>query len=82
MKRVHGRGAVVTVLGKILEDMPGPATNGERPHSPLSEPSWPKRWDLVFRTWKYGTDGRRMYARDYGRRAWPVWSYRNASDPR
>jgi hypothetical protein len=36
--------------------------------------------DLVFRAWKYDFNGRKIWARDYGLRAWPL--YRTAPQAR
>jgi hypothetical protein len=35
------------------------------------EPS-PKRVRVIFRTWKRDKDGNRLYAKDYGLKAWPL----------
>lgn len=32
----------------------------------------PTGYRLIFRAWKTDKDGNRMYAKDYGLRAWPL----------
>ena len=31
-----------------------------------------KRYRVIYRAWKRGADGRKMWARDYGHVAWPI----------
>lgn len=44
----------------------------------IHEPSPPPRKkysddrDVIFRTWIYSQQGEKLYARDYGKRAWPI----------
>ena len=33
----------------------------------------PKGKRLIFRAWKILKDGTKIYARDYGYKAWPIW---------
>jgi len=38
------------------------------------KPNKPKGKRLIFRAWKYHpTTGEKMWARDYGYKAWPIW---------
>jgi hypothetical protein len=32
----------------------------------------PPGYRLIFRAWKIGKDGNRMYAKDYGLKGWPL----------